>query len=69
MCLTGGMANPEELRCNICETMLIASEASKHSSTLSHNSLKSRIENDLEKIRNEDYRNDSSVILRWKSSV
>jgi hypothetical protein len=59
----------EQLRCNICGVTVSASQAKQHASTSSHESRRSELERELKAVRKESYKNDSSVILRWESSV
>ncbi|HKU48925.1 MAG TPA: hypothetical protein VJP79_03150 [Nitrososphaera sp.] len=59
----------EQLRCNICGLAVSSSDAKVHSSTSLHATRKHELERDLEAVRNEQYANDSSVVLQWKSSV
>jgi len=59
----------EQLRCNICGVAVSASQAKQHVSTSSHESRRSELEHELEEVRKGSYKNDSSVILQWESSV
>jgi hypothetical protein len=59
----------EQLRCNICGVAVSASQVKLHVSTSSHESCQSEVEQDLKKARNENYKNDSSVIDQWEGSV
>jgi hypothetical protein len=59
----------EQLKCNICEVTVSASQAKHHASTSSHESRRAGLEQELSKIRKESYKNDSSVIVQWESST
>jgi hypothetical protein len=59
----------EQLRCNICEVAVSASQAMEHASTSSHESRRSELEEELKAVRKESYKNDRSVIVQWESSV
>lgn len=59
----------EQLRCNICGVTVSSSQAKQHVSTPSHASLKSKLEDDLDAVKKESYKNDSSVVIRWEKSV
>jgi hypothetical protein len=59
----------EQLRCNICGVTVSASHAKQHASTSSHGSRRSELEQELKAIRKESYKNDSSVIVQWESSI
>lgn len=61
----------ELLRCNICGITVGTSQASEHVSTPAHMSLKSKLEEDLRAVKKTEdkYKNDSSVILQWSSSI
>ena len=48
--------------------MVSVSQAKQHASTSSHELNKSKLERELNAVRNEDYQNDSSVIVSWKKS-
>ncbi len=59
----------EQLRCNICGVTVSSSQAKQHASTPSHMSLRSKLEDDLNSIKNESYKNDSSVVIQWEKSI
>jgi len=59
----------EQLRCNICGVIVGSSEAKQHASTPSHASLRSKLEDELDAVKNEAYKNDSSVVIRWERSI
>lgn len=59
----------EQLRCNICGVAVSTSQAKQHASTSSHESRRSELEQKLRAVRKESYKNDSSVIVQWESSV
>jgi hypothetical protein len=59
----------EQLRCNICGVTVSASQAEQHASTSSHESRRSELEQELKAVRKGSYKNDSSVIVQWESSV
>ncbi len=59
----------EQLRCNICGTIVGTSKAKEQSSTSSHSLLKAKLEESLKAVKKEQYSNDRSVILQWSSSV
>jgi hypothetical protein len=59
----------EQLRCNICGISVSASQAKQHASTSSHESRKLALEQELKSVRKESYKNDSSVIVQWESSI
>jgi hypothetical protein len=58
-----------ELRCNICDTIISASQAKEHAVTSLHTFLKSNLEHDLDVVREGSYKNDSSVMSQWERSV
>jgi hypothetical protein len=45
-----------------------ASQAKQHASTSSHELNRSRLEQDLEAVRIENYQDDISVIMSWKNT-
>lgn len=59
----------EQLKCNICNVMIYASQADQHISTLSHTTSKSRLEQDLNAVKEECYKNDRSVVILWEKSI
>jgi hypothetical protein len=59
----------EHIKCNICNIMIKANQAIQHVSTFSHTASKSKLEEDLDAIKEELYNNDSSVIIRWQRSI
>lgn len=59
----------EQLRCNICEIAVGASQAKQHASTSSHESRRSKLEQELKEVSKESYKNDSSVVVQWSSSI
>lgn len=59
----------EQLRCNICEIVVGASQARQHASTPSHESRRSELEQELKAVSKESYNNDSSVVVQWENSV
>jgi len=59
----------EQLRCNICEIVVGASQAKQHASTSSHESRRSKLEQELKEVSKELYKNDSSVVVQWSSSI
>jgi hypothetical protein len=59
----------EQLKCNICGVAVSASQAKQHAATSSHESKRSKLEQELKAVRKERYKNDSSVIERWESSI
>ena len=63
------MSEIEQLRCNICGFAVTSGEAKDHASSTAHSSLRKKLEKELDAIKDEEYSGDSSVILRWKSSV
>jgi hypothetical protein len=61
------MVTEEKVKCNICDGILVnASQAKQHASTSSHELNRSRLEQDLEAVRIENYQDDISVIMSWK---
>ena len=63
------VAEEEQLKCNICGGIMVSvSQAKQHASTSSHELNKSKLERELNAVRNEDYQNDNSVIVSWKKS-
>jgi hypothetical protein len=59
----------EQVRCNICNIVLSQKEAKDHASTSPHMKHKSKLEEDLKAVRNEQYKDDSSVVLEWQGSI
>lgn len=60
----------EQLKCNICGVTVSASQSKQHALSSSHDSRRSELEQKLEAIRKESYKDDdSSVIFQWKSSI
>ena len=57
------------LSCNICELTLDSSQANQHALTPSHASLKLKLEDALNAMKEEAYMNDSSVVDYWKKSL
>ena len=49
--------------------MIYASQADQHISTLSHTTSKSRLEQDLNAVKEECYKNDRSVVILWEKSI
>ncbi len=63
------MTSAEQLRCNVCDTLLTSAQVSKHAATSSHASLKSKLVGDLKKVGTARYEADGSVILLWTDSL
>ena len=59
----------EQLRCNICEIVVGTREAEQHASTSSHESRKSKLEQQLKDVSKESYKSDRSVVVQWSSSI
>lgn len=59
----------DQLRCNICGVTVSSSQAKQHASTSNHGSRRIELEQELKTIRKENYKNDSSVIVQWESSL
>lgn len=59
----------EQLRCNICQVTVSSSQAKQHASTPSHTSLRSKLEEELNAVKKESYKNDSSVVIQWEKSI
>jgi len=59
----------EKIKCNICGVTVSAEQAKQHAASSSHGSRRQELERQLESIKKESYKNDSSVILRWESST
>lgn len=59
----------EQLKCNVCGVAVRASEAEQHAATSSHESRRAKLEQELMAVRNESYKNDSSVIVEWENST
>jgi hypothetical protein len=59
----------EELKCNICGVAVTSSQAKQHASTSSHESCRSELEQELGEVEQGSYKNDSSVIFYWESSL
>jgi hypothetical protein len=63
------MVTEEKVKCNICDGILVnASQVKQHASTSSHELNRSRLEQDLEAVRIENYQDDISVIMSWKKT-
>jgi hypothetical protein len=63
------VAEEEQLKCNICDGITVSSsQAKQHALTSSHESNKSKLEEELNAIRRENYQNDSSVVISWERS-
>jgi hypothetical protein len=63
------MVAEEQLKCNICGGIMVsASQAKQHASTSSHQLNKSKLEQELNAVRKENYQNESSVVISWERS-
>jgi hypothetical protein len=63
------MVTEEQLKCNICGGITVsASQAKQHASTSSHKLNKSKLEQELNTVRMENYQNDNSVVISWERS-
>jgi hypothetical protein len=63
------MVAEEQLKCNICGGIMVsASQAKQHASTSSHQLNKSKLEQELNAVRMENYQNESSVVISWERS-
>jgi hypothetical protein len=63
------MVAEEQLKCNICGGIMVsASQAKQHASTSSHQLNKSKLEQELNAVRMENYQNESSVVTNWERS-
>jgi hypothetical protein len=63
------MVAEEQLKCNICGGIILsASQARQHASTSSHKLNKSKLEQELNAVRMENYQDDSSVVISWERS-
>jgi hypothetical protein len=63
------MVAEEQLKCNICGGITVsASKAKQHASTSSHELNKSKLEQELNAVRMENYQNESSVVISWERS-
>jgi hypothetical protein len=63
------MVAEEQLKCNICGGITVsASQAKQHASTSSHQLNKSKLEQELNAVRKENYQNESSVVTNWERS-
>jgi hypothetical protein len=63
------MVAEEQLNCNICGGITVsASQAKQHASTSSHQLNKSKLEQELNAVRMENYQNESSVVISWERS-
>jgi hypothetical protein len=61
------MMAEEQLKCNICGGITVsASQAEQHASTSSHELNKSKLEQELNTVKMENYQNDNSVVLSWE---
>ncbi|HEX6252942.1 MAG TPA: hypothetical protein VFZ55_01865 [Nitrososphaera sp.] len=61
------MVAEEQLKCNICGGITVsASQAKQHASTSSHELNKSKLEQELNAVRMENYQNESSVVISWE---
>jgi hypothetical protein len=61
------MVAEEQLKCNICSGIIVsASQAEQHASTSSHELNKSKLEQELNTVKMENYQNDNSVVLSWE---
>jgi hypothetical protein len=61
------MMAEEQLKCNICGGITVsASQAEQHAATSSHELNKSKLEQELNTVRMENYQNDNSVVLSWE---
>jgi hypothetical protein len=59
----------EQLKCNICEVKVSSSQVKQHTSTSSHESRRSKLEQELKAVKKESYNNDSSVVVQWENSI
>ena len=62
------MMAEEQLRCNVCDVAVSASQAMQHTLTSSHESRRAELEQELKAVRKESYMNDSSIIVKWENS-
>jgi sulfite exporter TauE/SafE len=63
------MVAEEQLKCNICGGITVsASQAKQHASTSSHQLNKSKLEQELNAVRMENYQNEGSVVTNWERS-
>ena len=63
------MVAEEQLKCNICGGITVsASQAKQHASTSSHELNKSKLEQELNVVKMENYQNESSVVISWERS-
>ena len=63
------MVTEEQLKCNICAGITVSSsQVKKHTSTSSHESNKSKLEQALDAVRVKNYPDDSSVVASWETS-
>lgn len=64
------MVAEELLKCNICGGIIVsASQAEQHASTSSHESNKSKLEQELYTVKMGNYQNDNSVVLSWERNA
>lgn len=59
----------EQLKCNICGVQVSTLEAKQHAATSSHESHRAELEQKLDEVRKESYKNDISVIFQWERSI
>jgi hypothetical protein len=63
------MVAEEQLKCNICGGITVSlNQAKQHASTSSHEFNKSKLEQELDAVREKNYPNDSSVVISWECS-
>jgi hypothetical protein len=63
------MVAEEQLKCNICGGITVSvSQAKQHASTSSHELNKSKLEQELNAVKMENYQNESSVVISWERS-
>jgi hypothetical protein len=63
------MTTEDQLTCNICNIKMIASQAKQHASASSHELNKSRLEEEINAVRNENYHKDTSVANIWQKTL
>jgi ferredoxin len=61
--------NAEKLRCNVCEVALEPSGVKEHSASEAHLLRKTKLEEELREAAAKKYGQDSSVVVRWTSSI
>jgi hypothetical protein len=62
-------SSEEQLRCNICNSVISFKDKQEHLLTAEHKANRSKLEENLAKTRARVYENDSSVVQYWERGL